>query len=71
MLTLQGMLAQAIHEDRIRGYENRARRHGIAARSATYSAVSRSDRVRTLVGRVVGPLARRTAGEPSAAPTRS
>ena len=40
MTTLQGMLAQAIHEDRIRGYEDPSRLHRIEVTRTTARASS-------------------------------
>jgi hypothetical protein len=62
MTTLQGMLAQTIHEDRVRGYEDAARRHRYQARKATPIA----EQLRSLFDRTLGSTARR-AKAPTAA----
>jgi hypothetical protein len=70
MTTLQGMLAQAIHEERVRAYEAPARRHAAAARSARGSA-GRGWGGRGILGRLVGRIRVPLGGEPALSTTRS
>jgi hypothetical protein len=62
MTTLQGMLAQTIHEDRVRGYEDRARRHRFEAPETTPIA----QQLRSVFDRMLGSTARQ-ANAPTAA----
>ena len=57
MQTLQGMLAQTIHEDRVREYSSPARRHAAEARAARTPGTSSI--IRSLAARLgVGPARR-------------
>jgi len=62
MTTLQGMLAQTIHEDRVRGYEDRSRQHRHEAPKSTPI----TEQLRSLFDRTLGSTARQ-ANAPTAA----
>lgn len=62
MQTQTWILAQTIHDDRIRGYADRSRQHRFKAVVTT----SRTEQVRSLFGRAFG-----TAAGPVAASARS
>jgi len=68
MTTLQGMLAQTIHEDRIRRYEDRARQHRFGAPKTSRSLV---DQVRSLFDRTRGEAARQAPAPKVTTPVRS
>jgi hypothetical protein len=57
MQTLQGMLAQTIHEDRVREYSSPARRHAAEARAARTTGTPSI--IRGLFARLGGAQARR------------
>ena len=61
MTTLQGMLAQTIHEDRVRAYSHPARRHAAELRSAPRTPAPGRGILGRLIGRIRVPLA----GEPA------
>jgi hypothetical protein len=61
MTTLQGMLAQTIHEDRLREYSHPARRHAAELRSASRPAT----RPRWILGRLIGRIRVPLAGAPA------
>ncbi len=68
MTTLQGMLAQTIHEDRVREYSSPARAHAAAAREARATAAGTKARtLRSVISHLVG----RPASEPAAAASRA
>jgi len=64
MTTLQGMLAQTIHEDRIRGYADQTRQHRFEAPKSPSLAAQ----LRSLFDRTLGSTTRQT-GAPTAART--
>jgi hypothetical protein len=66
MTTLHGMLAQTIHEDRVREYEHPARRHAAELRAATRAAGPGRGILGRLIGRIRVPLT----GEPALSTTR-
>jgi hypothetical protein len=57
MLTQTGMLAMTIHEDRVRGYEDRARLRRFETRTTT-ATTSRTAQLRSLFGRTFGAATR-------------
>jgi hypothetical protein len=61
MTTLQGMLAQTIHEDRLREYSHPARRHAAELRSASRPATT----TRGILGRLIGRIRVPLTGEPA------
>jgi hypothetical protein len=66
MTTLHGMLAQTIHEERIRACEHPARRHAAELRAATRT----QDSGRGILGRLIGRIRVPLAGEPALSTTR-
>jgi hypothetical protein len=66
METQHGMLARAIHEDRVRACSAPARLHAIEAQRTA----ARSWGLRTRVGRWIGRVAPRVPAETFVAPTR-
>jgi len=66
MQTQHGMLARAIHEDRVRVYSAPARPHAIEAQRTA----ARSWGLRTLLSRWIGRVAPRVTAETVVAPSR-
>jgi hypothetical protein len=61
MTTQPGMLAQTIHEDRLRDYAHPAWRHAAELRSASRPATT----TRGILGRLIGRIRVPLAGEPA------